>query len=59
MKNYSLISSCEVAINYALNRISKLDDTNKKALESEFQEWIQATKSDVKNYDVLFINKIN
>ena len=59
MSNGSLIGSCEITINYALRRLSKLKGQNKEALESEFKEWIDAIKSDYKNYEVLFINKIN
>tara|TARA_B100000579_G_scaffold426772_1_gene434445 strand:- start:579 stop:761 length:183 start_codon:yes stop_codon:yes gene_type:complete len=58
MSNTSLIGSCEATINFALNRIEKLDGLNKKALEGEFNEWINALKSDNRNYDVLYINKI-
>ena len=59
MSKASLIGSCEVTINSVLLRLSKLEGKNKKALESEFREWINAIRSDNKNYDVLFINKIN
>ena len=59
MSKASLIGSCEVTINTAIKRISTLDGKNKKALESEFKEWIDAIESFDKNYDVLFINKIN
>ena len=58
MSKSSLIDSCEVSINSALNRISKLEGENKKALQSEFKEWINALETDVGNYDVLYINKI-
>ena len=53
------MGSCEVTINYALKRLSVLEGKNKKALEDEFKEWLDAIESDYKNYDVLFINKIN
>ena len=33
MSNSSLIGSCEVTINYALKRLSKLEGKNKKALK--------------------------
>ena len=59
MSKISLLGSCEVTINSALNRISKLEGQDKKALESEFREWINAIDSYYKNYDVLYINKIN
>ena len=55
----NLIGSCEVTINTALKRLSKLEGQNKKALENEFREWIDAINSDDRNYDVLFINKID
>ena len=41
MSKASLVGSCEVTINYALNRLSKLDSENKKAIHSEFREWIE------------------
>ncbi len=59
MKKTNLVSSCEVTINSALKRISRLEGKNKKALESEFREWITAINGDNKNYDVLYTNKIN
>ncbi len=59
MSSTRLIGTCELTINYAIKRLSILDDQNKRALESEFREWIDAIESDDKNYDVLFINKIN
>ena len=59
MSKKSIIGSCEVTINSALKRISKLEGKNKQALESEFREWINAINSSSKNYDVLFINKID
>ena len=58
MSNTNIIGSCEVTINSALKRILKLEGKNKQALESEFREWINAIDSNNKNYDVLFINKI-
>ena len=59
MPRTSLISSCEVTINSALQRISKLEGQNKQALESEFREWLDVIESNEKNYDILYINKIN
>ena len=59
MSKTSIIGSCEVTINSALKRISKLEGKNKQALESEFREWINAINSSNKNYDVLFLNKID
>ena len=59
MSKTNIIGSCEVTINCALKRISKLEGKNKQALESEFREWIDAINSNNKDYDVLFINKIN
>ena len=59
MSKASLIGSCEVTINSAIKRLSTLEGSNKKALESEFKEWIDAIESDNKNYDVLYVNKIN
>ena len=59
MSNRNLVGSCEVTITSAINRLSKLEGKNKKALECEFREWINAIESNNKNYDVLYINKIN
>ena len=59
MSKARLINSCEVTINSAIKRLSNLEGKNKKALKSEFKEWIDAIESDKKKYDVLFINKIN
>ena len=59
MSKTSIVGSCEVTINSALRRISILDGKDKKALEGEFREWISAIESNNKNYDVLYINKIN
>ena len=59
MSKTNIIGSCEVTINSALKRISKLEGKNKQALKSEFREWINAIDSNNKNYDVLFINKID
>jgi len=59
MSKTSLLSSCEVTINSALERMSKLEGKNRKALENEFREWINSIESDNKNYDVLYINKIS
>ena len=58
MSKASLIDSCEVILNSAIKRISMLEGKNKKALKSEFKEWIDAIESDDKNYDVLVVNKI-
>ena len=59
MSKTSIIGSCEVTINSALKRISKLEDKNQRALQSEFREWINAIDSNNKNYDVLFLKKID
>ena len=59
MSKTNIIGVCEVTINSALKRISKLEGKNKQALEGEFREWINAIDSINKNYDVLYINKIN
>ncbi len=58
MKTTNLIDSCGITINSALKRLTELEGEDKKALESEFREWINAIESDSKNYDVLYINKI-
>ena len=59
MARTSLVGSCEVTINCALKRLSKLEGQNKLALKSEFREWINAIESEDKNYDVLYLNKIS
>ena len=59
MSKSSLISSCEYTINCTIKRLSILEGKNKKALESEFREWIDAIESENRDYDVLFVNKIN
>ena len=59
MSKTNIIGSCEVTINSALKRISKLEGKNKQALEIEFREWINAIDSNNKKYDVLFLNKID
>ena len=58
MSTTRLISSVEVTINETLRRLSKLDGLDKKSLQLEFKEWIDAIDSYDKNYDVLFINKL-
>ncbi len=59
MSKTNLLGCCEVTINSALKRLTVLEGQNKKALESEFREWISAIESDDRNYDVLYINKIS
>ena len=59
MSKTSILGSCEITINSALKRLSKLVGRDYKALKSEFTEWIDAIENRDKNYDVLFINKIN
>ena len=59
MSKKRLLGSCELTINSVLKRLSKLEGQNKKALENEFREWINATKGKDNKYDVLYTNKIN
>ena len=59
MAKSSLLGSCEITMNYVIKRLSKLEGENKKALENEYREWLNAIQSDYKNYEVLYINKIN
>ena len=59
MSKTNILGSCEVTLNSALRRISKLDGKNKQALVNEFKEWINAIDSNESNYDVLYLNKIN
>mgnify|MGYP001318272020 CR=1 FL=1 len=58
MSQTRLLSSVEVTINEALKRLTEIGGLEKKSLESEFKEWIDAIQSDEKAYDVLYINKI-
>ena len=58
MPKTSLVGSCEVTINAALKRISKLDGKNREALKSEFKEWITAIQAQELNFDILYLNKI-
>ena len=46
MSKTRLVGCCEVTINSALTRLSKLEGKNKLALASEFKEWINAIESD-------------
>ena len=59
MTRSNIVGSCEDTMNYALKRLSKLEGKNQEAFESEFKEWINAIYSDVKNYEILYINKIS
>ena len=59
MSKANLIGTCEVTINTALKRLSMLDDKNKKALQSEFREWIDSIESENNHYEILYVNKIN
>ena len=59
MSKSSVLGSCEVTINTILKRLSKLEGKNKQALESEYREWLCAIENFDKNYDVLYIHKIN
>ena len=59
MSSKSLVGNIEITINTALQRLKKLEGKNKIALENEFKEWLNAIENVDKNYDVLFINKIN
>ena len=58
MSNTNLIGSCEVALNFVLKRLSKLDGKNKKALEGEFREWINSIGKDSISYNILYLKKI-
>ena len=59
MAKTSFLESCEITINSTIRRLSMLEGKNKKALECEFREWIDAIQSEDKDYDILYINKIN
>ena len=58
MSKTNLLCSCEVTINSVLKRLSFLEGQDKKALESEFREWVSAIESDDKKYDVLYLMKL-
>ena len=58
MSRTNFLGSCETTINYALKRITKLDGQDKKSLHSEFEEWISAIESNNRNYEILYLNKI-
>ena len=58
MSKSRILGSCEVTINTAIKRLSKLKGENKKALENEFREWINAIESENEYYDILYLNKI-
>ena len=51
MPNSSLIGSCEVTINYALQRLSVLEGKNNKAFENEFKEWLEDNPNKEENTD--------
>ena len=59
MSKSNVLGSCEVTINTILKRLSKLEGKNKLALESEYREWLCAIENFDKNYDVLYLHKIN
>ena len=46
-------------MNYAIKRLSKLEGKNQEAFESEIKEWVKSTHSDVKKFEILYINKIS
>lgn len=58
MSDSRILSTIEITINEVLKRLSKLNGRDKLSLRKEFKEWIDAIESNEKNYDVLFINKI-
>ena len=58
MSKTDLLGSCEITVNTALNRLKNLEGKDKKALEDEFKEWLNAIESENKNYDVLYVNKL-
>ena len=59
MSKEKLLCSVEVTINETLKRLSKIEGDDKKSLQNEFREWINALESEDKNYEVLYINEIN
>ena len=59
MSKTRLLSSIETSINETLKRLSILNGLEKKAIYNEFREWIDAIETVDKNYDVLYLNKID
>jgi len=55
----SLKRTLEVTMNDALNRLNELDGLNKKALNEEYKEWIQASENGKDQPHVLYANQIN
>ena len=55
----SLKRTLEITINDTVNRLDELDGLNKKALEEEYSEWIQARESNKDHPHVLYANQIN
>ena len=59
MSKVSLLNSVEITINSALRRLNEISDADHRALEKEYKEWLTAIEIGNKNYDVLYLNKIN
>ncbi len=59
MSKVSLLSSIEITMNSTLKRLNQISDVDQIALKEEFKEWLDAIENRDKNYDVLYLNKIN
>ena len=55
----SLKRTLEVTMNDASKRLMELDGLDKKALEEEYKEWIQASEGSQDQPHVLYANQIN
>tara|TARA_B100000965_G_scaffold257457_1_gene216924 strand:+ start:884 stop:1081 length:198 start_codon:yes stop_codon:yes gene_type:complete len=53
-----LKKTLEVTINDVLKRYKKLDGFNKKALQDEYKEWIDALEGNKDQPHVLYVNHI-
>ena len=55
----SLKKTLKVTMNDAIKRLDELDGLNKKALNEEYKEWIQASENSKDQPHVLYANQIN
>tara|TARA_B100001250_G_C19604886_1_gene702287 strand:- start:558 stop:746 length:189 start_codon:yes stop_codon:yes gene_type:complete len=59
MASTELLNTVELTINEAIKRSKLLDYLDRKALQQEYREWIEATNSKDKKYDILYIKQLN
>ena len=55
----SLKKTLKVTMNDAIKRLDELEGLNKKALNEEYKEWIQASENSKDQPHVLYANQIN